>query len=87
MPPGDGERGQGGKLTLSLKERGRGQEEGTERGDTEEGWGEDGAREGDSCLRGDIMFFHFPHLAPATQGLVFIWIRVLLSLVFVYLRS
>lgn len=28
--------------------------------------------------------FHLPHLAQATQGLVFIWIRMLLDLVLVY---
>lgn len=57
-----------------------------ERGDTGKrgGRGRGGAPER-LLPNNDIMFFRLPHLAQAAQGLVFIQIRMLLSLGFAYL--
>lgn len=84
------ERELGGELMLRLKTWGEGgrQEGVIERADSRRGErGREGGcrRDRESCLNDDIMFFHLPHLAQATQGLVFIWIRMLLNLVFVCL--
>lgn len=73
-----------------IKDMGRGRE--ARRGDRERRLEKRGERkkgscrrDRESCLNDDIMFFHLPHLEQATQGLVFIWIRMLPNLVFVCL--